>query len=338
MSMEGSIFLALFVAVAVSAIVTFAVWKAALRRQILIDSPNQRSSHEQPKPRGGGVGVTFGLAAGLAIAASGHSFDRAALLLVLGALVCAALGLWDDVRGLAVGPRLAAEFAVSALLVYETGPLVAFPLPAPLDVPLGMIGFVFPVVWLVGVTNFFNFMDGIDGLAAGQAIAVSLMVAVAAWSQDARLIAVVLVGALAGFVPFNWWPSRIFLGDGGSLPIGFLLAGLPLLAPSADRPRAVLVTAMGLTLFLLDPVLTLWRRWRRGAPLGQAHREHLYQQLLDPADPHRSVASALVVAGLGLSGAGWLVYLRPSLGWVGVVAAALAFGAESLLAQRRSRR
>jgi UDP-N-acetylmuramyl pentapeptide phosphotransferase/UDP-N-acetylglucosamine-1-phosphate transferase len=191
------------------------------------------------------------------------------------------------------------------------------------------------VVWLVGVTNFFNFMDGIDGLASGQAIVVCLGVAASGWSGDSSLIALVVVGALLGFLPFNWSPSRIFLGDVGSLPVGFLLAGLPLLAPLPDRSRAVFAVALSLTLFLLDPVLTLWRRWRRGAPLGQAHREHLYQQFLDPGDLHVGVTSIFICAGLGLTAIGWLVYRWPFLGWPGAVVAVLAFGIEHRLAQPR---
>ena len=336
--MPGSALPAFFAAGVASAILTFAVWRAALRRKVLLDAPNERSSHERPKPRGGGVGVVGGLAVGLAIAYGAHAFERATLLLLLGALVCAAIGLWDDLRVLSVGSRLAAEFAASSLLVLETGPLLRVPLPAPLDIPLGIVGFIFPLLWLVGVTNFFNFMDGLDGLATGQAIAACLLAIAAAWSSDSSLLALLLLGALVGFLPFNWWPSRIFLGDVGSLPIGFLLGGLPLLAPAQDRSRAVLAMAISLTLFLLDPVVTLWRRWRRGAPLGQSHREHLYQSLLAPGDPHGGVTSALVLAGLGLSAAGFMAYRLPSLGWAGVLVAALVFGADLHFAMRRARR
>ena len=329
---------AVLVAAVTTAAVTFLVLRAALRRQVLIDSPNERSSHERPKPRGGGVGVVLGLVAGLAFVSSGFVPDPAASRLLLGALACAAIGLLDDLRGLPVWPRLIVQFAASLWLISETGPLSRLPLPAPLDLPLGIFGFVFPVVWLVGVTNFFNFMDGIDGLAAGQAVAVCFAVAAGAWSQGALVLALVLVGALAGFLPFNWWPSRIFLGDVGSLPVGFLLAGLPLLAPGPDRPRAVLAVAVGLTLFLLDPVLTLWRRWRRRAPLGQSHREHLYQRLLGPKDPHQTVASALVAAGLMLSVTGGIAYRVPWLGWPCILVAALAFGVEYQLASRTANR
>lgn len=321
-----------------SVVFTFGVLRSAVAGRVLIDVPNQRSSHGQPKPRGGGVGVVFGLLVGVAIASWGHDFHRPTLVLLSGALICAALGLWDDVRRLSVAPRLIVQTAVSTWLVFETGPLIRLPLPEPLDVPIGALGFVFPLFWLVGVMNFFNFMDGIDGLATGQAVAGSLLVIASSWSSDAPILAMALAGALLGFLPFNWWPSRIFLGDVGSLPVGFLLAGLPLLSPSPESPRAVLATAIGLSLFLLDPVVTLWRRWRRGAPLGQSHREHLYQQFLGAKDPHGPVALALVGAGLCLSFLGFAVYRWPAAGWAGVLVAASLFSLEYFLVRRRTTR
>ena len=98
-----------------------------------------------------------------------------------------------------------------------------------------------------------------------------------------------------------------------------------------------LVTAISLTLFLLDPIQTLWRRFRRGAPLGQSHREHVYQQFLRPGDPHGAVAFALVGAGLVLSTVGSLVYQRPDLAWPGILVAALAFSVEYYLGRVRVR-
>lgn len=320
-----------------SVLVTFVVLRAALSRQLLIDAPNERSSHTRPKPRGGGVGVLAGLAMGLAVAVFAHPLERPTRVLLACALICAAVGLWDDLRGLSVRPRLALEFLVAGWLVFETGPLVSLPLPAPLDLPLGIGGYLFPVVWLVGVMNFFNFMDGIDGLAGGQAMAVALAACLTAWSADASLLAGLLVAALAGFLPFNWWPSRIFLGDVGSLPIGLVLAALPLLAPTADRHRAVLATAIGLTLFLLDPVLILWRRFWRGAPLGQPHREHLYQQIATPGTPHAGVALALVGTGVALSAVGAATFVWPAGAWAGVAVSCTAFAAEREAANRKSR-
>lgn len=329
-------FVAAPAALVTSTLLIFVLLRATLARQLLIDAPNERSSHTRPKPRGGGVGVVGGLAVGLMAAAPDHSLERPALVLLASALICAGVGLWDDLRGLSVRPRLALEFLVATWFVVETGPLESLPLPAPLDLPLGPLGYLFPIVWLVGVMNFFNFMDGIDGLAAGQAMAVSTIGMVTAWSADASLLAVLLFAALAGFLPFNWWPSKIFLGDVGSLPIGFLLAALPLLAPAAERHRAVLATAIGLTLFLLDPVLILWRRSRRGAPLGQPHREHLYQQIASPGTPHAPVTLAMVGVGVALSAIGAATFRWPESAWLGMVLAGAAFAAERRVASLKS--
>jgi Fuc2NAc and GlcNAc transferase len=318
----------------VAAGLTRAVLWFAHSRSVLIDAPNERSSHVHPKPRGGGIGVIAALLAGVAIAYAGAPKAPGVLVLLIGSLVCAALGLWDDLRGLAIFPRLAVETALASWLVHETGPLLRLPLPSPLDIEIGFLGFLFPVIWIVGVMNFFNFMDGIDGLATGQAMASVLAMVAFSWSQDASVIAFLVLFALAGFLPFNWWPSRIFLGDVGSLPIGFLLAGLPLLAPPHARPQAVLAVATGLTLFLLDPVLTLWRRLSRGARLGDSHREHLYQNLVSPNDAHRGVALALIAAGLFLSLLGGLSTRFPSLAWPTVLIAALAFLAEKAASRR----
>lgn len=338
MRAEPGAVLAILATAAASAALTILVLRVTLRLGVLIDSPNARSSHARPKPRGGGLAILGGLAVGAAVTSGWHSFDTQTRSLLLGALVFAAIGLWDDVRGLPVLWRLLVEIAVAAGVVSQTGPVIRLPLPAPADLPLGPLGFLFSIVWLVGVTNFFNFMDGIDGLAVGEAAAVCLGIAVASWSGGASALAVLMLGALLGFLPFNWWPSRIFLGDGGSLPIGFLLAGMALLAPVEDRPRAVLATLIGLSLFFLDPLETLIRRWRRGAPIGQAHREHRYQQLLSPGDPHGRASAALICAGLLLALIGAATYRRPALGWAGVLAAAAAFGLELLAVKRRNAR
>lgn len=261
---------------------------------------------------------------------------RPATTLLLATLGCAALGFWDDVRRLPAGPRLAVQFALAGWLVFETGPVSRLPLPSPLDIPLGIAGSLFPLVWLVGVMNFFNFMDGLDGLASGQSLAMMALIAACGWSSEGGALALILASALAGFLPFNWWPSRIFLGDVGSLPVGFLIAGLPLLAPAPDRPRALLVVAIGMTLFLLDPVWTLGRRLRRGAPIGEAHREHLYQRLAPPGLSHLAVVGPMLAAACGLGLVGFAVWSSPALAWAGVAVAALAFAVEATLVRGRA--
>lgn len=330
--------LAMGFAFATAVTATLLVLRLAAHRRVLIDEPNARSSHAAPKPRGGGLGVVGGLLAGLAALALQGALpsDRGTATLLVTALGCAALGLWDDVRPLPAAPRLVVQFALAGWLVFETGPVSRLPLPAPLDIPLGIVGHLFPLVWLVGVMNFFNFMDGLDGLASGQGLAMMALVAACGWSSGSGVLALILASALAGFLLFNWWPSRIFLGDVGSLPVGFLIAGLPLLAPDADRPRAILVVAIGTTLFLLDPVWTLGRRLLRGARIGEAHREHLYQRLAVPGQSHPAVVGPMLVVGCGLALVGYAVWESPAMPWAGVAVAALAFAAEAALVRGRA--
>jgi Fuc2NAc and GlcNAc transferase len=156
--------------------------------------------------------------------------------------------------------------------------------------------------------NFYNFMDGLDGIGGGQAIASSIGVIIAGWSLGSVQVAVVLAAASAGFLVLNRPPARVFLGDVGSTWLGFTIAALPLLAPPPDRPSAVLAVALGLSLFLLDPVETLSRLARTGQRLGVAHRLHSYQLVAFTKERYGKVAIAIVAGGLLLSIASGLAY------------------------------
>ena len=170
-------------------------------------------------------------------------------ILVSTAFALALVGLWDDIRTLDVWPRLAAQTLAAVFIVTMIGGLERLPLPPPMDLPLGRAGDAIAAVWLVGVTNFFNFMDGVDGLAGGQAVISLAVLAWALWPDAAAGLAIIVVAATAAFLIRNWWPARIFLGDVGSAFLGFLLAGLPFVAPAGNRPRLVFVVAISLSLF-----------------------------------------------------------------------------------------
>jgi Fuc2NAc and GlcNAc transferase len=299
----------------------------------LVDVPNARSSHLHPRPRGGGLGVLAGVVAGL-LCSLPWSPTSAALTLLAAALALAAVGLADDRAPLPVWPRLLAQVAAALVLVAVTGGLPALPLPPPADLPLpAALGGALAVLWLVGVTNFFNFMDGIDGLAGGQAVLVLLAVAALGWSGDGALLALVAAAATLGFLVLNWPPASLFLGDGGSGFLGFLLAGLPLLAPPEQRTPALLVVGVGMALFLLDPAWTLLVRLRRGERLGAAHREHLYQRLAAPAVSHARVTVPLLAAGAGLTLLAALAYEGVLGFWWALAAAAACFVVETAAAR-----
>lgn len=312
---------------------------AARRVGILIDVPNPRSSHRVPRLRGGGIGVVVGIAAAVLISARlMPPFGRDALILLSGAGVLAVMGLWDDLQSLPAWARLLIQAGVATAITVLIGGLERLPLPAPLDFPLGPIGLPLTVLWLVGVMNFFNFMDGIDGLAGGQALASCAGVVIAGWSPDASRVSWIVAGAAVGFLLYNWPPAKVFLGDVGSMPVGFALAGLPLLAPQGERSAAVLATGIGLALFLLDPVWTLIRRARGGRRLGQAHREHVYQRLLAPEHPHGRVTLPLVASAFLLAALGAYAFLHPVARWLAVGAALVAFAVESGVARSAERR
>jgi Fuc2NAc and GlcNAc transferase len=302
----------------------------------LVDLPNARSSHLEPRPRGGGLGILAGVAvAGAVASGAGARWPADCWVLLGGAWLVAIVGLWDDVRPLAIWPRLLVQAIAAAFVVATIGGVERLPLPPPADVALGAVGPLLTIVWIVGVTNFFNFMDGVDGLAGGQAVISFAVLAWALWPEPDAGLALVLLAATAGFLVRNWSPARIFLGDVGSAFLGFLLAGLPLAGAVQARPRLVFLIGLSLTLFLLDPLITLVVRGRRRAAFGASHRDHAYQQFVQPGRPHASAVMVLLAVGLVLALMAATAHERPALAWPAVGVAVTAFAVEWRAAARR---
>lgn len=289
----------LLAAALVAAVVAELV-RAHAARLGLVDAPGGRSSHSRPTPRGAGLGIALGVAAGAAFGGLGSE----AIALLCAAQVVGLLGLVDDRRPLPPIPKLAVLATAAVAALVAAGPFERLPLPSPLDLPLGAAAIPFTLLWIVAITNFFNFMDGLDGLATGQLVLSGAVAWAAGWSADAQLLGALAAVSAAVLLPSNWSPARFFLGDAGSLFSGFLLAVLPLLAPTPSRSGAGVVTATALGCFLLDPLATLLRRARRGAPLLSGHREHAYQRLAAAAGSHaRVVAGVLLLQALAAGAA-----------------------------------
>jgi Fuc2NAc and GlcNAc transferase len=273
---------------AVAFIVAWCVTKLALpmlRKSGVLDIPNARSSHLAPTPRGGGIGIVAGLAGGLVVA-SLLGFRPPGLELLLGIALIAAIGFIDDrFGGLSVSLRLIAQFAAAGLVIWRAGPLDRFPLPQPFNFELSLFAIPLSLVWIVGVLNLYNFLDGIDGFAGLQGVVAGLGIAV--WGQgDVAAIGLALAGACAGFLPHNWHPAKIFMGDVGSGTIGFVLAAMPFQSVPALRGDGVFVVAMCLWFFLSDGVFTILRRLTHGQRVWEAHRSHLYQRLVQAGLSH----------------------------------------------------
>ena len=281
-----------------------------LTRREILDRPNERSSHRVPTPRGGGIAVVGSILLAWAVFARTESVPSGVFGIVLGAVLLAAVSWLDDLRGLSPVVRLLAQAAAVAV-----GILV---LPGPRDLfYLAAIGLVW--IWWI---NLFNFMDGIDGLAGTEAAAIGagllLFASVGAGADSAlRTLAAALTGAAIGFLVWNWSPAKIFLGDVGSVPLGYLLGFL--LTDLAVRGYWKIALILPLY-FLADATITLARRLLRGERVWQAHREHFYQQAVRRGLGHAAVAKRVIAADLMLVACGWAA----ENGWTATALAASA--------------
>jgi UDP-N-acetylmuramyl pentapeptide phosphotransferase/UDP-N-acetylglucosamine-1-phosphate transferase len=272
------------------------VRQLALRRHWL-DVPNARSSHVRPTPRLGGLGLLGGLIAGALASAAlvPAAMGSLVVLLCLGGVV-SIVSLADDLRGLPPLARLTVHLAVAIAAVALLGPLPIRSAPVPVAATLaGAVS----VIWIAGFLNAFNFMDGIDGIAGGQALVAGAGWTAAGWWLGQPGIVVVglaIAAAAAAFLLYNWSPASIFMGDVGSALLGFLLAAVPLAAEGAARPSAYVAVLM-VWPFVFDAAFTLVRRARRGERLTQAHRSHLYQRLVQAGWPHGAVALLYLLLG-----------------------------------------
>jgi UDP-N-acetylmuramyl pentapeptide phosphotransferase/UDP-N-acetylglucosamine-1-phosphate transferase len=266
-----------------------------LAHREILDCPNERSSHQVPTPRGGGIAVIGSTLLAWVVFARTESMPSGVFGIVLGAVLLAAVSWFDDLRGLSPIVRLLAQAAAVAV-----GILV---LPGPRDLfYLAAIGLVW--IWWI---NLFNFMDGIDGLAGTEAAAIGagllLFAGVGAGADPAlRTLAAVVTGAAIGFLVWNWSPARIFLGDIGSVPLGYVLGFL--LLDLAARGRWTIAVILPLY-FLADATITLVRRLLRGERVWQAHREHFYQHAVRRGLGHAAVVKRVIAADLVLIGCGW---------------------------------
>lgn len=287
------------------------------RRRALLDHPGERRSHAVPTPRGGGVAIAVALLVATTWLAWRLPGDAAMLAgFGIGLALVSLVGWMDDHRPLSPALRLGVHGASGALFAagtwWQTG-----------DPASSATAFIAPVV----LVNVWNFMDGIDGLAATQAILVASVAAALAGPAGAAL-GVALAAATLGFLPWNFPRARVFLGDVGSGALGFALGGLVAFAVSAQGPRALALCLLPLSAFMLDAGLTLARRVLRRERWWQPHVSHAYQRAAR-AHGHVRVTSAYAAWTAVAAAGAWIfrdvsfTYLIISLlPWYAVGAAA----------------
>jgi len=313
----------------------------AWQRSIL-DHPGERSSHDQPTPRGGGLAIVATAVAALGAAALGGILDPR-LLLGLGWLIVAAavVGAVDDRRGLPAAPRLAAHLVIAAVAVALIGPFPGVH-AAGLDLAgPGAVAVIATVVWVVWIGNLYNFMDGIDGIAAAQGIVAFATLALwfaACGEPGLALAAVCTVGAILGFMVWNWAPAAIFMGDAGSVPLGMLYAGFAVAGVTrCGMPLGAFVILLGI--FIGDATWTLLRRMARREPFWRAHRSHFYQRAAGAGAGHARVSAAVFVLGciLALLASAELAGVVPGYASAGVALVLLIAGGTAVtVTERRS--
>jgi Fuc2NAc and GlcNAc transferase len=326
-----------FIAVAVmaaSALVTGWVRREAVRR-LWLDIPNARSSHRVPTPRGGGLGIVIASGAGfLALWLIGAIGTNLCAALLGGGLAVALIGFRDDRQPVAAGLRLAVHFGAAAWALAWLGGVPPMQFGARL-VDLGIIGDVLGAVAIVWTLNLFNFMDGIDGLAASEA---SFIAFAGAWLAAGAAIgkvpaaSVVFGAACIGFLPWNWPPAKIFMGDVGSGYVGYVLALLALVAMWQSPVALFAWLSLG-AVFFVDATITLLRRALRGERAHEAHRSHAYQWLARSWGSHGRVTLAAMALNAGLLlPLAWSCLEEPrhAAGWLGI--AMMALTAIALLA------
>lgn len=275
-----------------AALLTFFLTRVLLSKKIaghLQDVPNARSLHSTPVPRIGGVSLLAGVMAGWAWLAGAMLW-----WVLLPLLLLFAVSLLDDLYSLPVRQRLPAHLIAAAMLVAGSA----------IHVQQGMAIAAVLLLFTVWMTNLYNFMDGSDGLAGGMALFGFSTYGIAAWlTQNPALAALnfSIAAAAAAFLYYNFYPAKVFMGDAGSIPLGFLAAAMGMLGwqqGSWEPWLPVLVFSP----FIVDASVTLLRRTLRGVRITEAHREHYYQRLIQLGWGHRNVALAeyalMLAAGL----------------------------------------
>jgi UDP-GlcNAc:undecaprenyl-phosphate/decaprenyl-phosphate GlcNAc-1-phosphate transferase len=285
----------LFSALVLSAVIAYLMTPIARRaayRLGAIDVPkDNRRMHLKPIPRMGGLAIYIAF---MVVSLLMMEIDRQLITLLIGATLMAGMGMLDDTRSLPAKMKLLIQI-LAALIVIAGGVRIEFitnflSASKPI-IPLGWFSIPATVFWVVGITNTVNLIDGLDGLAAGVAGIASLSLAAVAYlngQPEVAVLLMILAGASIGFLPHNSHPATIFMGDTGSLLIGFVLAAISIegvIKSATTIAVAIPVLALGVPIF--DTAFAILRRMVNKRPIMEADKGHLHHRLLDQGYSHR---------------------------------------------------
>ena len=333
--------LAFLIAIGAALVVTPGVILFAAKTGAM-DAPDARKVHKKPIPRIGGIGIYIAFMAGMLVVMSMNvlteEVSHELIGLLFGGSLIVLLGIIDDYKNLPAKVKLVGQIIAATVLVVVFDVRIDF-ITDPFGDYLFLEFMAIPatIFWIVGLTNTVNLIDGLDGLAAGVSTIACITIFLVALQQDIMLVAVLtaaLGGAAMGFLYYNFNPARIFMGDSGSMFLGYMLAGISIIgAVKCAATIALIVPILALGLPILDTAFAIVRRYRGGVPIFKPDKGHLHHRLLDLGFTQRQAVLLMYVisALLGLSAVA-LTEVSPQFAIliVGLVVVAVLFGAKKI--------
>lgn len=304
---------AIVIALGLALLVTPAVKKFAIKLGAL-DRPDQRKVHKRVMPRLGGLAIYLSFVAAVLLT---MDITMQVCGILVGGTMIVILGFVDDTRGLSPRFKLAGQIAAAAAVIpfgLEVNSLTN-PFSNEMPIALGYLSIPVTVLWIVSVTNAVNLIDGLDGLAGGTTFISALTLAGVVWIEtttsgflvpgqsEAVALALILAASIVGFLRYNFYPAKIFLGDSGSMYLGFSMAALSIMGMAKSATFiSVIIPVVILGIPLLDTVFAIVRRYCGHRPIFQPDKEHLHHRLLQMGLSHRqavlSIYGVNVVLGL----------------------------------------
>lgn len=309
-------FLFALVIAVLSAVLTFLL----SRHLKAFDVPNERSSHTKVTPRGGGIAIVTAFLVGiLIIHFVGHTvpiYTPYFLGFLFSSFVIAALSFYDDFHAVSFKVKLGGQI-IAIIVGLSTGIVIDMVhLPIWGEVYFGVWAYPLTFIWILGLTNAYNFIDGLDGFAASTAVIAALFLAYITFRQGSHFIylaSLTLAAASVGFLIFNWPPAKIFMGDVGSTFLGLAFAVMAVIAARYDHSHTSLfVVPLLLFHFIFDATFTFARRLHAGENVFAAHRSHLYQLLNRIGYSHKQLA--LIYSGMAVAQGAAAIWMVSSLG------------------------
>lgn len=306
--------LAFLLALVAALFITPWVRKAAFKIGA-IDQPEQRKVHSKIMPRMGGLAVYLAFAVAVLLT---QQLDNRIIGLLVGGFIIILLGILDDTRGLPAKVKLVGQIAAAAAVI-PFGIQVDF-ITNPLNghlVHLGIWGIPVTIFWIISVTNAINLIDGLDGLAGGTSLIAALTLAAVTWQQsyllgglgmDVVSMALILAAAILGFLRYNFYPAKIFLGDTGSMFLGYALGTLAIMGVAKTATAiSVIIPIVILGIPLLDVFFAILRRYQSHRPIFQPDKEHLHHRMMALGLSHKQTVLAIYAVNLVLGVSAFLL-------------------------------